>query len=124
MDKKSEQILEEVFAILGLSEEEKERMRFLFNKRIAFDLLRKIESELPEEYQMFINSEAAHITDPAHPMVLKIAEYAEHLHTREEYETMTKDILRKLLPEYVSHASDGLNTDITVRLEECIKKIN
>ncbi len=124
MDKKSEQILEELFAILGLSEGEKERMRFLFNKRIAFDLLKKIESELPEEYRTFIDSEAARITDPTHPMALKIGEYANRLHTREEYDTMTNDIMKKLLPEYVSRASDGLNADIAMRLEECLKKIN
>ncbi len=123
MDRETKEILLELFSILGFSDEEKKSALTDFQKKLAMELLRMVQDELPEEYREFVATEGAKITDPGHPMVLKIQIELKKLHTMDEYFEMSRGILKKLLPDYIRHMSEGLSAEKIELLENCLKKI-
>ncbi len=125
MDTESKQVLDDLFAILGFSEKQKEGSLLMFKKKIAEGILNRVKSELPEEYRQFIEKEGAGVTDPNHPMIAPIHEALKKLHTDEEFHAMTHEILKNLLPEYVIEVSKlNVGADVTEKLEKRIKEFS
>jgi len=122
MNVPSQKTLETAFDILGYPDAERVRVRELFKRRIAFELLKKVQGELPEEQRAFLESAAPMVADANHPMVAEMSKTLQSLHTIEEYDEMTEPIMKELVREYVSRAiRDGASAETADRLENLLR---
>lgn len=121
MDEESKNVLLQIFAVLGFSEEENKKALLDFQKKIASELLRSVQGELPRKYREFIAKEGPAVTDASHPMVVEIRNALRSMHGDEEYRAMGKAILKQLLPGYADYMAKGLSEEKSALLRKLLK---
>lgn len=108
-------ILFEVFGVLGFSDTEKEEALQTFKKKLAFELLKSIQGELPQDQQDWLAKENQDMNDPVFSEIQKTIE---GMYNQEVLYDKSKPIFKKLVSDYVEFMSDGLDPESTAKLKE------
>jgi vacuolar-type H+-ATPase subunit H len=124
MNEKLKKLLLDIFAVLEFSEEEKKIALLDFEKKVAAEILRSVQDELPANYREYIERNMSKADNAADPMVGKIREELRRLHSKEEYQKMGGEILNRLLPKYIEYMGTGLSAEKQQLLEEKIRNLN
>ncbi|MBI4087209.1 MAG: hypothetical protein HY434_00040 [Candidatus Liptonbacteria bacterium] len=124
MSPESQKLLMDVFSILGFSEEEKGKALLDFKKKIAAEVLKSIKPELPEEYRNFLAKEGSRVTDPRHPMVVKMKAFLQELHSKEEYQAKEKKSFIGIFKDYIEYMKQGVNAETAVLLDQKTKDVS
>ncbi len=123
MDEDSRKILTELFISLGFSEKEQKKALLDFEKKVATEILMSVHDKLSREQRDFLAKDARKITDPNDARLIPIKNDLKNLHSAEEYQKMSKEILRKLLPRYVDYMGQGMSEENSVRLRKIIARL-
>jgi len=108
-------ILFDTFGVLGFTEFEKEEALETFKKKLAFELLKSIQSELPQDQQEWLGQTNPDMQDPKFN---EIQEIIKNKYTKEQLYERTTPIFKNLLEDYVNFMSQDLEPDTTSRLKE------
>ncbi len=101
----------QIFDVLGLSDDEKPRALDIFKKKVAAEVLRIVQGQLPEEQQSWIAGHLQFQPDPADPKVLEIKNKIGELFSETQLSDITRIAFKKLVKEYIDFMSDGLDAD-------------
>ncbi len=116
------QILYEIFDVLGLSDQEKERANDIFKKKLAADLLASVQSELPQEDQQWIASQMSH-PNPADPKIAEVKARIGGLFSETALYDRSRIVFKKIVADYVKFMSEGLEEEKASKIRELADKI-
>ncbi len=114
------EVLEEVFSILELTEEEKKQAAETFKKRLAFNVLRSVQSELPLEQRDWIDQNSSNTTTADNQKLTEIRSAISELYTPEELFEKSKPIFRSLLEDYIKFMSPDLSEEEVSQLNAVV----
>jgi hypothetical protein len=115
------EILDQIFAVLSLSEDEKQKVTFFFKKKLASGLWKKFQGEFSEEVQNWVASHPD--ATPDEPEVKALQEKMLSKHSEEEVFAASRGLFKNILEEYLVSMSDGLDEPAKLRVAEIIKRI-
>lgn len=108
-------ILVNIFDVLGFSDMEKEGALQTFKKKLAFELLKSIQGELPQNQQDWIVKGSGDMTDSVFSEIQKtIGE----MYSQEVLYEKSKPLFKKLVLDYIEFMSEGLDPESTAKLKE------
>ncbi len=110
-------ILFNIFGVLGFSDTEKEEALQTFKKKLAFELLKSIQGELPQDQQDWLAKESQDMNDP---IFSEIQKTIQEMYGQEVLYEKSKPIFNKLVIDYVEFMSDGLDPESTAKLKEIV----
>ena len=113
-------ILVEIFEVLGFSDAEKEEALQTLKKKLAFELLKSIQGELPQNQQDWLVSGNGDINDPVFSEIQKTIQ---EMYGQEVLLEKSKPVFKKLVVDYVEFMSEGLDSESTAKLKEVIIKL-
>lgn len=122
MTPESEQLLKDIFDILGFSEKERAATTLNFKKALAAKLLTSVARQLSPEHQAYLAERGPSLTDGADPMVAEIREALKKLRTDDEYRAMIAQEFRALITDYLTFVGRGKSADTVYQLEERLKR--
>jgi len=108
-------ILFDIFSVLEFTDSEKEKALETFKKKLAFELLNSIKSQLSQDQQDWLNRPAPDVQDVK---FAEIQQTVKSMHTEEEWQKITKPIFKNILEDYVAFMSQDLESDKVSRLKE------
>ncbi|MBI2065274.1 MAG: hypothetical protein HYT62_04435 [Candidatus Yanofskybacteria bacterium] len=122
MEGKYTKILNEVFGVLGLSEQEKEMASESLKKKFFAELLVSLEERLPQSDRDWI---AANINTQVidQNAVAEIRQKIKHLYSREEITSKSHEVFNNLLARYVKFMTSRVGPDKSKKLEEVVSSI-
>ena len=112
--------LEEVFGVLQLSEAEKKGNIDFFKRRLANELWLDVKKDMKnvpawaEELQV--------MADTSDPRLMELKKRVEAEFSRSELTKRSRPLFKKILREYITPISLGLEPNAIARLEEIIKR--
>lgn len=112
-------ILFEMFDVLGFSGEEKEKALETFKKKLAFELLKEVQGELPQDQKEWLRQPAPDMGDPK---FAEIQNAIKSMYTSGQLHERAKPIFRKLLEDYVNFMSQDLNAEEISKLNGLLVK--
>lgn len=118
MDHKYREVLREVYTILGFSDEKKDQAVEDFKKRFAFELLKSVQNELPQEQQDWLRENSNGTISPSDPQVLAIQKTISEKYSSEELFAKSQPVFKKLLNDYIDFTSKDLNSDQISQLRD------
>lgn len=107
-------ILMEVFGVLGFSDAEKEEAVQTFKKKLAFELLKSIQGELPQNQQDWLAKSSQDINEPIFPDIQKTIQ---EMYSQEVLYEKSKPLFKKLVSDYVGFMSEGLDLESAAKLK-------
>ncbi len=110
----------QVFDVLGFSDTEKEEALQTFKKKLAFELLKSLQEELPQNQQEWLVNGGNDINDP---MFAEIHKTIQEKYSQEDLYEKTKPLFKKLVSDYIEFMSDGLEPESTAKLKGIIKSL-
>ena len=113
-------ILLEIFGVLGFSDSEKQEALQTFKKKLAFELLKSIQGELPQSQQDWLAKESQDMNDPVFSEIQKTIQ---EMYSQEVLYEKTKPMFKKLVSDYVDFMSEGLEHESTAKLKEIVSNI-
>jgi hypothetical protein len=113
-------ILFETFGVLEFSDTEKEEALQTFKKKLAFELLKSVQGELPQAQQDWIANGNGDMNDPVFSEIQKTIQ---EMYSRESLYEKSKPIFKKLVSDYVEFMSDGLEPESVAKLTEIVNKL-
>lgn len=113
-------ILLEVFGVLGFSDTEKEEALQTFKKKLAFELLKSIQGELPQDQQDWLIKGGTDMNDP---IFSEIQKTIQEKYSQEVLYDKSKPVFKKLVSDYVEFMSEGLDPESTAKLKEVVNNI-
>lgn len=113
-------ILLEIFNVLGFSNTEKEEALQTFKKKIAFELLKSIQGELPQDQQDWLAKESQDMNDPVFSEIQKTIQ---GMYSQEVLFDKSKPIFKKLVLDYIEFMSNGLDSESAAKLKEVVNNI-
>ena|SRR3989344_5527477 len=113
-------ILLEIFGVLGFSDSEKQEALQTFKKKLAFELLKSIQGELPQSQQDWLAKESQDMNDPVFSEIQKTIQ---EMYSQEVLYEKTKPMFKKLVSDYVDFMSEGLEPESTAKLKEIVSNI-
>ncbi len=120
MKGKYKNILLEIFDVLSFSDTEKEEALLTFKKKLAFELLKSIQGELPQSQQDWLAKQNQDMNDP---MFLEIQKTIKEMYSQEVLYDKSKPLFKKLVSDYVEFMSEGLDSESTSKLKEIVNKL-
>lgn len=108
-------ILLEIFGVLSFSDAEKEEALQTFKKKLAFELLKSIQAELPQDQQDWLIQANPDMQDSK---LLEIQETIKNMYSEEALYEKSKPLFKKLVSDYVEFMSEGLEPESVVKLKE------
>jgi len=105
---------------LNFSDAEKEEALQTFKKKLAFELLKSIQGELPQNQQDWLVSGNGDINDPVFSEIQKTIQ---EMYGQEVLLEKSKPVFKKLVVDYVEFMSEGLDSESTAKLKEVIIKL-
>ncbi len=109
-----------IFGVLGFSDTEKEEALQTFKKKLAFELLKSIQGELPQEQQDWLANGGGDMNDP---VFLEIQKTIQEMYSQEVLYDKTKPLFRKLVSDYVEFMSEDLDPESTAKLKEILNNL-
>ena len=113
-------ILLEIFGVLGFSDSEKEEALQTFKKKLAFELLKSVQRELPQNQQDWLAKQSQ---DMNNPIFSEIQKTIQEMYSQEVLYEKTKPMFKKLVSDYVDFMSEGLEPESTAKLKEIVSNI-
>ena len=113
-------ILFEIFEVLEFSDAEKEEATQTFKKKLAFELLKSIQGELPQNQQDWLVSGGQDTSDP---MFQEVQKTIQEMYGEEVLHGKSKPLFRKLVSDYVEFMADGLEPESVAKLEEVVNNL-
>ncbi len=113
-------ILLEIFDVLGFSSSEKESALETFKKKLSFELLKSVQSELSQEQQEWLSQAAPDMNDP---MLAEIRKTIQEKYSQEVLYEKSKPFFRALVLDYIQFMSDGLDEGSAAKLQEISSQI-
>ena len=113
-------ILLEIFVVLGFSDTEKEEALQTFKKKLAFELLKSVQGELPQGQQDWIVNGGQDMNDP---MFAEIKKNIQEMYSQESLYEKSKSVFKKIVSDYTEFMSDGLDSESVGKLNEILNKI-
>ncbi len=110
----------EVFSVLEFSDTEKEEALQTFKKKLAFELLKSIQGELPQDQQDWLSKENRDMSDP---MFSEIQKTIQGMYSQEVLYEKSRPIFKKLVADYTEFMSEGLDPESTAKLKEIVNNI-
>ena len=115
------EILDQVFAALNLSEDERQETTLWFKKKLANNLWGKLESEFSGEERNWVASHPDATADE--PEVKAMQEKILQKHTQEEVLAASHDLFKTALGDYIVSNSEGLDEPDKARLQEILSRV-
>ncbi len=115
MKEEYKNILMEVFGVLGFSDTEKEEALQTFKKKLAFELLKSIQGELPQNQKDWLAKNGQDMTDPMFPEIQKTIQ---ETYSQEVLYEKSKPLFKKLISDYVEFMSEGLDQESNDKLKQ------
>ncbi len=122
MTPESEQLLRDIFDILGFSKEERAATTLNFKKALAAKLLASVASQLSPAHQAYLAEHGPSLTDGTDPMVGEIRKALKNLRTDDEYRAMIAGEFRPLITDYLAFVGRGKSADTVYQLEERVRQ--
>ncbi len=113
-------ILEEIFDILGFSVAEKAQALETFKKKMAFELLKSIEKELPQEQQDWLADPKMNQADPRLPEIQKMIQ---GMYSEEQLYEKSRSIFKTMLDDYIDFMAEKLDPEETQKLKEIADRL-
>ena len=113
-------ILMEIFGVLGFSDTEKEKALQTFKKKLAFELLKSIQGELPQNQKDWLVKESQDMNDP---IFSEIQRTIQEMYSQETLYDKSKPLFKKLVSDYVEFMSEGLDPESMAKLKEIVNNI-
>lgn len=113
-------ILLEIFSVLGFSDNEKEEALQTFKKKLAFELLKSVQGELPQNQQDWLANGSKNTNDP---IFSEIQKTIQEMYSQEVLYEKSKPLFKKLISDYVEFMSDGLDLESITKLKEIVNHI-
>ena len=113
-------ILFEIFGILGFSDIEKQEALQTFKRKLAFELLKSIQGELPQNQQDWLTQKSQDMHDP---IFSEIQKTIQEMYSQEVLYDKTKPLFKKLVSDYVEFMSQGLEPESTAKLKEIVNNL-
>lgn len=113
-------ILFDIFGVLGFSDTEKEEALQTFKKKLAFELLKSIQRELPQSQRDWLSGGGQDMNDPIFSEVQKTIQ---EKYSQEVLYDKSKPLFKKLVADYVEFMSEGLDSESTAKLKEIVNNI-
>lgn len=110
----------EIFVVLGFSDTEKEEALQTFKKKLAFELLKSVQRELPQDQQDWLTNGGKDMNDP---MFSEIQKTIQEMYSKEVLYEKSKPLFKKLVLDYVEFMFEGLDPDSTLKLKEIVSKL-
>ena len=108
-------VLFDIFDVLDFSDAEKEKALETFKKKLAFELLKEVQGELPQDQQEWLSQANPDIQDQKFN---EIQEIIKNKYTKEQLYERTKPLFKKLLEDYVAFMSQGISIEEAAKLRE------
>lgn len=116
-------ILIQIFDVLGLSEEEKAKAIDIFKKKLAAEVLRLVQEQLPQEYQQWIADHLKDQPDPADPKTMEIKNKIAEMFSETDLADMSRVGFKKIVSDYVDFISDGLDAEKVAKIKGILDAI-
>lgn len=110
----------EIFGVLGFSDAEKEEALQTFKKKLAFELLKSIQGELPQNQQDWLVNGGSDMNDPVFSEIQKTIQ---ETYSQEVLYDKSKPIFKKLVLDYVEFMAEGLDSESINKLKEIINNL-
>ena len=104
-----------VFDVLGFSESEKNKALESFKRKLAFELLKSIEPQLPPDQQEWMRQAAPNIQEPKFK---EIQQTIASMYSEEELYQRSQPIFKTMLDDYIVFMSRGLDPGVVDRLNQ------
>ncbi len=113
-------ILFDIFSVLGFSDTEKEEALQTFKKKLAFELLKSIQGELPQNQQDWLAKDGQDMNDPVFSEIQKTIQ---GMYNQEVLYDKSKPLFKKLVSDYVEFMANGLEAESTAKLKEILNNL-
>src|SRR3989344_5942185 len=113
-------ILMEIFGVLEFSDTEKEEALLTFKKKLAFELLKSIQGELPQNQQDWLAKQSQDMNDP---VFSEIQQTIQGMYNQEALYEKSKPIFKNIVLDYVEFMSEGLEPESVTKLKEIANKL-
>lgn len=113
-------ILFEIFGVLGFSDIEKEEILQTFKKKLAFELLKSIQGELPQNQQYWLAGSGQDMSDPTFSEIQKTIQ---EMYSQEQLYEKSKPLFKKLVSDYVEFMSEGLEQENVAKLNNIVSSL-
>lgn len=113
-------ILFEIFGVLEFSDTEKEEALQTFKNKLALELLKSIQEELPQDQQDWLSKGSQDMNDPVFSEIQKTIQ---EMYSQEQLYEKSKPLFKKLLLDYVEFMSDSLDSGSADKLKEIVNNI-
>lgn len=110
----------DIFGVLGFSDTEKEEALQTFKKKLAWELLKSIQGELPNNQQDWLVNEGKDMNDP---MFSEIQKTIQGMYGQEVLYEKSKPLFKKLVSDYVEFMSEGLEPDSVAKLKDIVNNL-
>ena len=110
----------DIFGVLGFSDTEKEEALQTFKKKLAFELLKSIQGELPQNQQDWLANGGKDMSDP---VFLEIQKTIHEMYSQEVLYEKSKPVFKKIISDYVEFMSEGLDPESTAKLKEILNNL-
>ena len=110
----------DIFGVLEFSDTEKEEALLTFKKKLAFEFLKSIQGELPQNQQDWLAKESHDLNDPIFSETQKTIR---EMYDQEAVYEKSKPIFKKIVSDYVEFMSDGLDSESSAKLKEVVSSL-
>lgn len=121
MDQKYSEVLSEVFDVLGFTEPEAKHAMESFKKKLAFEILKSLEAELPQDQKEWLSKNTT--AEPNDPKILEIQSSVKGLYSSQALFEKSRPIFKKLLENYIEFMSSDLNPEEVSKLKAISEKV-
>ena len=109
-----------IFGVLGFSDAEKNEALQTFKKKLAFELLKSIQGELPQDQQDWIATGNKDMNDP---IFSEIQKTIQEIYSQETLYDKSKPIFKKLVSDYVEFMAKGLDLESAAKLKKVVNNL-
>ena len=112
-------ILWQIFEVLGLFENEKEKALEGFKKKFANELLIELRSSLSAEQNQWITETAVKKEyDKGDPKITEIQKTIDSAYSKEEFDKISHSVFKKILTSYVNFMSQKVSSEKVEKLKK------